>query len=197
MSSQNDTNLVWMDLEMTGLDPKTCVIIEIASVVTDKELNLIAQGPALVVHQPQAALDAMDDWNQKHHRESGLYEAVQKSTISLEEAEKQTLEFISQHTKAKGSPLCGNTIYQDRRFLIEYMPTLENYLHYRLVDVSTIKELVKRWYGPEFQSPQKKQKHKALDDILETIEELKFYRKAVFKSIPGESDWHHICFSAK
>ena len=181
MSAQNDTNLVWMDLEMTGLDPKTCGIIEIASIVTDKELNLIAQGPSLVVHQPQAALDAMDDWNQKHHRESGLYEAVQKSTISLEEAEKQTLAFISPYTKTKSSPLCGNTIYQDRRFLIEYMPTLESYLHYRLVDVSTIKELTKRWYGPEFQSPQKKQKHKALDDILETIEELKFYRKSVFK----------------
>lgn len=181
MSSQNDSNLVWMDLEMTGLDPKTCFIIEIASIVTDKDLNLIAQGPSLVIHQPQPVLDAMDDWNKKHHGESGLMEAVQKSTTSLEEAEKQTLAFISQYSKAKSSPLCGNTIYQDRRFLIEYMPTLENYLHYRLVDVSTIKELVKRWYGPEFQSPQKKQKHKALDDILETIEELKFYRKMVFK----------------
>jgi oligoribonuclease len=181
MSAQNDSNLVWMDLEMTGLDPKTCVIIEIASIVTDKDLNLMAQGPSLVIHQPQSVLDAMDDWNKTHHGESGLIESVQKSTISLEEAEKQTLAFISQHCKAKSSPLCGNTIYQDRRFLIEYMPTLENYLHYRLVDVSTIKELVKRWYGPEFQSPQKKQKHKALDDILETVEELKFYRKMVFK----------------
>lgn len=181
MSAQNDSNLVWMDLEMTGLDPKTCVIIEIASIVTDKDLNLLAQGPSLVIHQPQAVLDAMDDWNKKHHGESGLIEAVQKSTVSLDKAEKQTLAFISQYCKIKTSPLCGNTIYQDRRFLIEYMPTLENYLHYRLVDVSTIKELVKRWYGPEFQSPQKKQKHKALDDILETIEELKFYRKMVFK----------------
>jgi oligoribonuclease len=181
MSAQNDSNLVWMDLEMTGLDPKTCVIIEIASIVTDKDLNLIAQGPSLVIHQPQSVLDAMDDWNKTHHGESGLIEAVQKSTISLEYAEKQTLAFISQHSNAKGSPLCGNTIYQDRRFLIEYMPALESYLHYRLVDVSTVKELVKRWYGPEFQSPQKKQKHKALDDILETVEELKFYRKMVFK----------------
>jgi oligoribonuclease len=181
MSDQNDSNLVWMDLEMTGLDPKTCVIIEIASIVTDKDLNLIAHGPALVIHQPQSVLDAMDDWNKSHHGESGLIEAVQKSTISLEEAEKQTLAFVSRYSKTKSSPLCGNTIYQDRRFLIEYMPTLENYLHYRLVDVSTIKELVKRWYGPEFQSPQKKQKHKALDDILETVEELKFYRKMVFK----------------
>jgi oligoribonuclease len=181
MPEQNDNNLVWMDLEMTGLDPKNCAIIEIASIVTDKDLNLIAQGPLLVIHQPQPVLDAMDDWNKKHHGESGLIAAVQKSTTTLEEAERQTLGFISQYTKAKCSPLCGNTIYQDRRFLIEYMPVLEDYLHYRLVDVSTIKELVKRWYGPEFQLPQKKQKHKALEDILETIEELKFYRKMIFK----------------
>ena len=181
MTAQNDSHLVWMDLEMTGLDPKNCVIIEIASLVTDKELNLVAQGPSLVIHQPQSVLDTMDDWNKKHHGESGLIEAVQKSTITLAEAEKQTLDFIAQYTKAKCSPLCGNTIYQDRRFLIEYMPDLESHLHYRLVDVSTIKELVKRWYGPEFQSPQKKQKHKALDDILETVEELKYYRKMVFK----------------
>ncbi len=181
MADHNDTNLVWMDLEMTGLDPKTCVIIEIASLVTDKDLNLIAQGPSLVIHQPQSVLDVMDDWNKKHHGESGLIKQVQESTVTLEEAEKQTLAFISQHVKAKTSPLCGNTIYQDRRFLIEYMKDLESYLHYRLVDVSTIKELVKRWYGPAFQSPQKKQKHKALDDILETVEELKFYRKMVFK----------------
>jgi oligoribonuclease len=181
MTDQNDSNLVWMDLEMTGLDPKTCVIIEIASLVTDKNLNLIAQGPSLVIHQSQSVLDAMDDWNKKHHGESGLIKQVQESTITLEEAEKQTLDFVSKYTKLKSSPLCGNTIYQDRRFLIEYMPTLENYLHYRLVDVSSIKELVKRWYGSESQMPQKKQKHKALDDILETVEELKFYKKTVFK----------------
>ena len=177
----NDTNLVWMDLEMSGLDPKTCVILEIATLITDKDLKLIAQGPALVIHQPNSILDAMDDWNKEHHSKSGLTEAVRNSKISLAEAEKQTLNFISQHCSPKGSPLCGNTIYQDRRFLIEYMPALEGYLHYRLVDVSTIKELVKRWYGPEFQAPNKKQKHKALDDILETVEELKFYREKVFK----------------
>ncbi len=119
----------------------------------------------------------------KHHKESGLTEAVKNSRITLVEAEQQTLDFIAQHCKARSSPLCGNTIYQDRRFLIEYMPKLESYLHYRLVDVSTIKELVKRWYGPEFQAPNKKQKHKALDDILETIEELKFYREKVFKNV--------------
>jgi len=176
-----ENHLVWMDMEMSGLDPKTCVILEIATLITDKDLNLVAQGPALVVHQPQSVLDAMDEWNTEHHGKSGLTEAVKNSKISLVEAEKQTLEFVSKHCGPKSSPLCGNTIYQDRRFLIEYMPTLESYLHYRLVDVSTIKELVKRWYGPEFQAPSKKQKHKALDDILETIEELKFYKEKVFK----------------
>jgi oligoribonuclease len=181
MHSPAEMNLVWMDLEMSGLDPKTCVVLEIATVITDKDLNLLEQGPALVVHQPDSILDNMDDWNKKHHKESGLTQAVRDSKTSLAEAEKQTLEFVAKHCKEKSSPLCGNTIYQDRRFLIEYMPRLEAYLHYRLVDVSTVKELVKRWYGPEFQAPQKKQKHKALDDILETIEELKFYRQSVFK----------------
>ncbi|HUO58562.1 MAG TPA: oligoribonuclease [bacterium] len=174
-------NLVWMDLEMSGLDPKTCQILEIATLITDKDLNLVAQGPALVIHQPDSVLDAMDDWNKKHHGDSGLTKAVRESTVSLAEAERLTLEFVTQYCVAKSSPLCGNTIYQDRRFLIEYMPKLEEYLHYRLVDVSTIKELVKRWYGPEFQAPGKKQKHKALDDIQETIEELRFYREKVFK----------------
>ncbi len=182
MTSEMETNLVWMDLEMSGLDPKTCVILEIASLVTDKDLNLLAQGPALVVRQPAEILAGMDDWNKKHHKQSGLWNAVLSSATTLQEAEKQTLDFVSKHCKPKSSPLCGNTIYQDRRFLIEYMPQLEAYLHYRLVDVSTIKELVKRWYGPEFQAPPKKQKHKALDDILETVEELRFYREKVFKS---------------
>lgn len=181
MAAEATGNLVWMDMEMSGLDPKTCVILEIATIITDKGLNPIAQGPALAVHQPDSVLDAMDDWNKEHHSKSGLIQAVKGSTITLAQAEQQTLDFIAKHCPPKSSPLCGNTIYQDRRFLIEYMPKLEEYLHYRLVDVSTIKELVKRWYGPEFQAPNKKQKHKALDDILETIEELKFYREKVFK----------------
>ncbi len=168
-------------MEMSGLDPRACSILEIASLVTDKDLNLVAQGPALVIHQPPAVLDAMDDWNKKHHSASGLLEAVRRSTLTLAEAERQTLEFVSRHCLPQKSPLCGNTIYQDRRFLIEYMPELEAFFHYRLVDVSTVKELVKRWYGPKFQAPPKKQSHKALDDILETVEELRFYRKAVFK----------------
>ena len=181
MPEQSETHLVWMDMEMTGLDPKTCVILEIATLITDKDLNLVAQGPALAVHQPDQVLEAMDDWNKKQLGESGLTPALKASKTGLAEAEKQTVDFIAAHCKPKSSPLCGNTIYQDRRFLLEYMPVLDAYLHYRLVDVSTIKELVKRWYGPEFQAPPKKQKHKALDDILETIEELKFYRKTVFK----------------
>jgi oligoribonuclease len=170
-----------MDMEMSGLDPKTCVVLEIASLITDKDLNPVAQGPVLVVHQPDSVLERMDDWNKKHHGESGLIQAVKASKVTLAEAEQKTLEFISTYCKPRTSPLCGNTIYQDRRFLLEYMPKLEEYLHYRLVDVSTIKELVKRWYGPDFQAPNKKQKHKALDDILETVEELKFYREKVFK----------------
>ncbi len=181
MSTQSDSNLVWMDLEMTGLDPKTCTILEVATLITDKDLNLIAQGPTLAIHQEESVLAAMDDWNKEHHGNSGLLKAVRGSQISLAEAEQMTLDFIALHCGPKKSPLCGNTIYQDRRFLTEYMPKLESYLHYRLVDVSTIKELVKRWYGPEFQAPLKKQTHKALEDILETIEELKFYRRTVFK----------------
>ncbi len=181
MTSPNETNLVWMDLEMTGLDPKSCSILEIATLITDKDLNVVAQGPVLAIHHSPAVLEKMDEWNKKHHALSGLLERVINSGFSTEEAERLTLEFISQYSKPKSSPLCGNTIYQDRRFLIEYMPKLDDFLHYRLVDVSTIKELVKRWYGPENQAPVKKQMHKALEDILETIEELKFYRKTVFK----------------
>lgn len=181
MSDPKTSNLVWMDMEMSGLDPKTCVVLEIATLVTDKDLNLVAQGPVLAVHQPDSVLSSMDDWNKEHHTRSGLVERVRSSKVSLAEAERLTLEFVATHCSEKSSPLCGNTIYQDRRFLIEYMPKLESYLHYRLVDVSTVKELVKRWYGPQFQAPMKKQSHKALDDILETIEELKFYREKVFR----------------
>jgi oligoribonuclease len=181
MASNQRDNLVWMDMEMTGLDPKTCVVLEIATLVTDKDLNLLAEGPVLVVHQPQAILDAMDDWNKEHHGKSGLIEQVKNSKITLAQAEQSTLDFVAQHCAPKTSPLCGNTIYQDRRFLLEYMPRLEDFFHYRLIDVSTIKELVKRWYGSESQAPSKKQTHKALDDIRETIEELKFYREKVFR----------------
>jgi oligoribonuclease len=181
MAGETSANLVWMDMEMSGLDPKTCGILEIATLVTDKDLNLIAQGPVLVIHQPDSLMAAMDDWNKEHHSKSGLWDAVKKSNLTPAEAEKRTLDFVSAYCAHKASPLCGNTIYQDRRFLIEYMPKLEDFFHYRLIDVSTVKELVKRWFGPEFQAPQKKQNHKALEDIMETVEELKFYRRMVFK----------------
>ena len=181
MSGDPKTNLVWMDMEMSGLDPKICGILEIATLVTDKDLNLIEQGPVFVIHQPDSLLETMDTWNKEHHTKSGLLEAVRKSNLTVTEAEQRTLDFVSKHCHPKSSPLCGNTIYQDRRFLIEYMPKLEDFFHYRLIDVSTIKELVKRWFGPELQAPPKKQNHKALEDIMETVEELKFYRKMVFK----------------
>jgi oligoribonuclease len=172
--------LVWIDLEMSGLDPDTCAILEIATLVTNAELDVIAEGPDLVVHQDDAVLDAMDAWCTKHHGESGLTAAVKASTVSLADAEQQTLEFLARHCQPGASPLCGNSVWQDRRFIIAYMPALDRFLHYRLVDVSTVKELVKRWY-PSLQAPKKVEGHRALDDIRESLTELKFYRAAVFK----------------
>ncbi len=165
---------------MSGLDPDRCAILEIATIVTDAELEVIAEGPDLVIHHDDAVLDAMDEWCTKHHGASGLTAAVKASTISLAEAEAKTLEFVAQHTTAKSSPLCGNTIWQDRRFIVRYMPTLDAHLHYRLVDVSTIKELARRWY-PQLRAPGKSDAHRALDDIRESIAELRFYREHVFR----------------
>ncbi|HET6582263.1 MAG TPA: oligoribonuclease [Nannocystaceae bacterium] len=172
--------LVWMDLEMSGLDPERCAILEIATIVTDADLNILAEGPDLVVHQGEEVLAAMDEWCTKHHGDSGLTAQVQASKIDLAGAERLTLEFIAEHTGPRASPLCGNTIWQDRRFLLRHMPGLEAHLHYRLVDVSTIKELVRRWY-PELKAPPKAESHRALDDIRESIAELKFYRDHVFR----------------
>jgi oligoribonuclease len=169
-----------MDLEMSGLDPERCTILEIATIVTDGELEVIAEGPDLVVHHEDAVLDAMDEWCTKHHGASGLTAAVRASTVSLAEAEARTLEFVAQHTAKNAAPLCGNTIYQDRRFLVRHMPALEAHLHYRLVDVSTIKELSRRWY-PDVRPPSKGDSHRALDDIRESIAELRFYRQHVFR----------------
>jgi oligoribonuclease len=169
-----------MDLEMSGLDPDRCAILEIATIITDAELEVIAEGPDLVIHHDDSVLAAMDEWCTKHHGQSGLTAAVQASTISLAEAEARTLEFVAQHTAAKVSPLCGNTIWQDRRFLVKHMPTLDAHLHYRLVDVSTIKELARRWY-PHVRAPGKSDAHRAHDDIRESIAELRFYREHVFK----------------
>jgi oligoribonuclease len=172
--------LVWIDMEMSGLDPESCHILEIASVVTSGDLEVIAEGPDLVVHQPDEVLEAMDEWCTQHHGGSGLTAAVRASDISVEDAEGQTLEFLSEHTRAGASPLCGNSVWQDRRFIIRYMPALEKFLHYRIVDVSSVKELARRWY-PQLVSPTKRESHRALDDIRESIEELRFYRKSVFR----------------
>jgi oligoribonuclease len=182
-----DANLVWMDLEMTGLDPDQDRIIEIATVITDSQLNIIdtkisdSFGLVMAIHQPDSLLDAMDEWNTQTHGGTGLTARVRASTTTEAEAELQTLQFIKQYVAANKSPLCGNSICQDRRFLYRYMPTLSAYLHYRNIDVSTIKELAKRWAPQTLSALNKKGSHKALDDILESIEELKFYRAQVMR----------------
>lgn len=174
--SRTDT-LVWMDLEMTGLDPEDNVIIEIATIITDDQLNIIAEGPVLAVHQPDSELAKMDDWNVKTHGESGLVDRVKASKVSMAEAEKQTIDFIAQYVKKGHSPLCGNSIHQDRRFLVKQMPILEEFVHYRNIDVSTLKELAKRWKPEILPGFKKSESHKALDDILESIAEMKYYRE--------------------
>ncbi|MEZ5553585.1 MAG: oligoribonuclease [Pseudomonadales bacterium] len=175
-------HLVWMDLEMTGLDPERDVIIEIATLITDGDLNLIAEGPALAVHQPESILAGMDDWNQTHHAASGLLERVRKSPVSTVEAEAQTLAFLERHVEKNASPLCGNTIWQDRRFLVRYMPVLEAHLHYRNIDVSTLKELARRWRPDLMGGFTKQNAHTALADIRESIEELRYYRTHFLKT---------------
>ncbi|GIU38035.1 oligoribonuclease [Shewanella schlegeliana] len=177
----DENNLIWVDLEMTGLEPDVDRIIEIATIVTDKELNIIAQGPVLAIHQSDEQLALMDDWNQKHHGESGLIDRVRASTVSEEEAIEQTITFLSQYVPAGVSPMCGNSIGQDRRFLNRYMPALEDYFHYRNIDVSTIKELVRRWEPSAMEGFSKKNTHQALQDIEESIAELQFYRTKVFR----------------
>ena len=174
---QGSQNLIWIDLEMTGLNPETDLIIEIATVVTDKDLNILAQGPALAINQPDSVLLTMDDWNQKHHGESGLIDRVRASMILTPDAEQLTLEFVKEWVPEGVSPMCGNTVGQDRRFLVKYMPKLEAYFHYRSIDVSTLKELAARW-APKIKDGFKKEtKHEALADIVESIEELRYYRE--------------------
>lgn len=174
MDSQN---LIWIDLEMTGLNPATDVIIEMATIVTDGQLNVLAEGPVLAIHQPDEVLAQMDEWNTRQHGGSGLTQRVRESKITLAEAEAATLAFLAQWVPAKASPICGNSIGQDRRFLHKYMPELEAYFHYRNLDVSTLKELVARW-APELQAGFKKgDTHLALADIRESIAELRYYRE--------------------
>jgi oligoribonuclease len=170
-----------MDLEMSGLDPKTDHILEIATIITDLDLNILAQGPELVIYQENSVLEAMDKWNQSHHGSSGLIEKVKKSTISLKEAEDQTLTFIKKHVKSDKGILAGNSIWQDRRFINKYMLNIDTYLNYRMLDVSSIKILVQAWY--QNQTFTKSQKHRALEDIKESIEELKFYRTNNFRDL--------------
>ena len=175
------SNLVWIDLEMTGLQPDTDKIIEIATLVTDENLNLLAEGPVLAIKQSDAALAAMDEWNQTHHGRSGLIERVKASAIDEKEAVRQTLEFLADYSEPNASPLCGNSICQDRRFMANYMPDLEAFFHYRNLDVSTLKELAKRWKPEIMTGLTKKATHQALDDIRESIEELRYYREHFIK----------------
>lgn len=174
--------MVWIDMEMSGLDPERERILEIAAIVTDGDLEVVAEGPEIVVHQPESVLEAMDDWNKTHHGASGLIERVRASTVSEEEAETRILEFLAAHVAPRTAPLAGNSVHQDRRFLARYMPQLEAFLHYRIVDVSTVKELCGRWYPDAYRGrPNKKNVHRALDDIRESIEELRYYRSAIFR----------------
>lgn len=175
----NKENLIWIDLEMTGLDTINDQIIEIATIVTDKNLNILAQGPMLAVHQSDATLAKMDDWNQNQHGQSGLIDRVKQSTYTEEQAELETIDFLKKYVPAGTSPMCGNSICQDRRFLARCMPKLEEYFHYRNLDVSSLKELATRWKPEVLDQFEKKGAHLALDDILESIEELQFYRKAI------------------
>ena len=172
-------NLVWIDMEMTGLQPDADRIIEIALLVTDSELRLVAEGPVLALHQPDSVLEAMDSWNKSVHGKTGLVERVRASRLVEAEAERQALAFLGQHVPAGLSPMCGNSICQDRRFLARWMPQLEAWFHYRNLDVSTLKELVRRWKPEAAKGFAKEGRHEAMADILESIEELKYYRKAV------------------
>jgi oligoribonuclease len=173
-------NLVWMDLEMTGLEPDTDNIIEIASIVTDGDLNIIAEGPELVINVPESRFSQMDSWNREHHSSSGLWEKVLASKITLADAEALTLDFLKKHVGYKTSPLAGSSIWQDRRFITKYMKQIDSYLHYRMVDVSSFKEMIKRWHPDYPIKLEKKNTHRALEDIRESINELKFYRDHFF-----------------
>lgn len=179
-----DLNLIWIDLEMTGLDTNTDHIIEIATIVTDASLNTVAEGPVFAIHQPAEVMAAMDEWNTRQHGQSGLTERVLNSTVTLAEAERATIEFLQQHVDPGTSPMCGNSICQDRRFLAREMPELERFFHYRNLDVSTLKELMKRWRPDLADGIKKSGTHLALDDIRESIAELRYYRDHFLRMNP-------------
>jgi oligoribonuclease len=179
--TQNTNNLIWIDLEMTGLDTTSDLIIEIATIVTDSQLNILAEGPVLAIHQSDEVMNGMDEWNTRQHGQSGLTERVRNSKLSEQDAERETIAFLEQYVPANASPMCGNSICQDRRFMARCMPELERYFHYRNLDVSTIKELVKRW-SPNIAGGFKKiSTHLALDDTRDSIRELVYYREYFFK----------------
>ncbi len=176
-------NLIWIDLEMTGLDTVSDAIIEIATVVTAPDLQVLGEGPSLAIYQPEEALKCMDEWNQKHHADSGLLDQVRASSVTYDEAEKRTLEFLKRHAEPGKSPMCGNSVCQDRRFLARLMPELEAFFHYRSLDVSTLKELAIRWKPAMVgKAAGKKTSHRALEDIYASIEELKMYRERMIKA---------------
>ncbi|WP_370581193.1 oligoribonuclease [Snodgrassella alvi] len=181
---QNAKNLAWLDMEMTGLNPDTDRIIEVAMIITDSDLNILAQSEVLVIHQPDSIIDHMDKWNTTTHTRTGLVDKVKASTLTEAEAEEKLLAFISEWIPEKTSPMCGNSIHQDRRFMVRYMPRLEAYFHYRNLDVSTLKELARRWNPAIVKGISKKGAHQALDDIKESIEEMAYYREH-FLTIPS------------
>jgi len=172
--------LIWIDLEMTGLSPERDVIIEIATLVTDAHLHLIAEGPSIAIHQPDEIMSAMDEWNTRQHGQSGLRKRVRESEVTVAQAQQQTLQFLQKHVEAKQSPMCGNSICQDRRFLARYMSDLEGFFHYRNLDVSTLKELARRWKPKVLDGYKKNSNHLAMDDIKDSVEELRFYKSKLF-----------------
>jgi oligoribonuclease len=177
---QNGENrLAWIDLEMTGLNPEKDVILEIATLVTDSDLNILAEGPVFAIQAPEEALAAMDEWNQRQHKKSGLLDRVRASAETMATAQAKTLEFFAGHLPAGKVPLCGNSVWQDRRFLVKHMPALDAFFHYRILDVSSVKEIARRWY-PEVAAFKKGDQHLALADILDSVKELRYYREKIF-----------------
>jgi oligoribonuclease len=181
MAINKESNLIWIDLEMTGLSPDTDRIIEIATIVTDAHLNILAEGPVMAIHQKDIILNGMDEWNTRQHGKSGLVERVRRSTIDEAEAEAATIEFLSRFVDPKKSPMCGNSICQDRRFMYRTMPKLEGFFHYRNLDVSTVKELARRWRPEIMAGLSKESSHQALNDIRDSITELRYYREYFFR----------------
>ena len=179
--AQDPDALIWIDMEMSGLNPETDRVLEIAIVITDAQLNVVAEAPVLVVHQPDAVLDAMDNWNKSTHKKSGLIDRVRASTLTEAQAEDRMIDFLAQYVPSGTSPVCGNSVHQDRRFLVRYLPRLDAWFHYRLIDVSTLKELARRWKPEVLNGMVKHGRHEALADIHESIEELRYYRAQIMK----------------